>query len=317
MKSNEPSTPILPSNKLSPNMMRQGHASTLTLGIYNTSSPHTSRASSPAYNYDSRPSTPSEYLLIHLTNDDPTNALFLTSSGQTLFQSRTAYHRVRSTCHDNPNHKLSRTSSVSSSEEEDVTPLVTRVSRRYGKTARAVREAALMLGDKESAEEGLLIAEMEWLTRTQSSRIRFGDGLAVNKQNVVDVRVDEFLKSTNGRYVIKPIWSTYRLPAFLSSGFSKMFATPDGRTYKWKTDSQFSAPAELVECDEGRRVSGPLVVFQPGYQQDAKSTLRVATRLLPIIDQIIVTWVIMERERRTLSSISARSSTSGSSSGSV
>jgi hypothetical protein len=93
---------------------------------------------------------------------------------------------------------LSPSSSTSSSSH---TPLLTRVSRLYGNTARAIREAAIKRGDDRSAEEGLFVAEMEWLSRTRSSRIRFGDGLAVNKQNAVDVRVDEFLKSTNGRYV--------------------------------------------------------------------------------------------------------------------
>ncbi|KIM30068.1 hypothetical protein M408DRAFT_15688 [Serendipita vermifera MAFF 305830] len=268
-----------------------------------SSSSHTSRASSPAYNHDTSPSTSSQHLIIHLSSDDPTNTTFSTSAGQTLYQSRTAPHRVRSVLHDDQHHMSrppipSRSSTCSDETIEDIigraiaAPLVTRISRRYGRTARALREAARMLGDEEAAEEGLLITELEWLGRTESSRIRFGDGLAVNKQNAVDVRIDAFLKSTNGR------------------GFSKMFATPDGRTYKWKTDTRFSMPAELVECDAGRRVSGSLVTFLPGCQDeddDGKrpGTLRVSTRLLPVIDQIIVSWVIMERERRIISTSSA------------
>jgi hypothetical protein len=107
-----------------------------------------------------------------------------------------------------------------------------------------------------------------------------------------------------------------------------MFATPDGRTYKWKTDTNYSEPAHLVECDGGNRVSGPLVTFHLGTgrvqggaavererRDDAgvfgervmrdemppsSSSLRVATRLLPVIDQILVSWVIMEKERRSM-----------------
>ena len=135
-----------------------------------------------------------------------------------------------------------------------------------------------------------------------------------------DRRVSKGHKWTVRRRVISAIWSLINMAS--SSGFSKMFATPDGRTYKWKTDTQFSSPAELVECDAGRRVSGSLVTFQSGSQHGSGcaqglGSLRIATRLLPIIDQIIVSWVIMEKERRSLSLSRSRSSSSGSSSGSI
>lgn len=117
-----------------------------------------------------------------------------------------------------------------------------------------------------------------------------------------------------------------------------MFATPDGRTYKWKTDATYGQPAYLVECDGGRRVSGPLVTFHygagsgstgmetetgaKGLERDAcedgavapSSSLRVATRLLPVIDQILVSWVIMEKERRSMGMPSSASSSSSPSS---
>jgi hypothetical protein len=76
-----------------------------------------------------------------------------------------------------------------------------------------------------------------------------------------------------------------------------MFAAPDGRIYKWKSD--VDSPAELVECEAGYRISRPLVTFQSGLLHDGTSSLRIATCVLPIIDHIVVSWVIMERERRT------------------
>jgi len=102
-----------------------------------------------------------------------------------------------------------------------------------------------------------------------------------------------------------------------------MFATPSGRTYKWKTDATYSQPAYLVECEGGRRVSGPLVTFQcgpgEGGSMDSEVVedgngplLRVATRLLPVIDQILVSWVIMERERRLMTTPSSSPPWSGS-----
>lgn len=74
-----------------------------------------------------------------------------------------------------------------------------------------------------------------------------------------------------------------------------MFATADGRVYKWKAD--VGAPAYLIECEEGRRVSAPLVTFQEGKDGEM-SCLNISTCVLGIVDQIIVTWIIMERERR-------------------
>lgn len=75
-----------------------------------------------------------------------------------------------------------------------------------------------------------------------------------------------------------------------------MFAAPDGHIYKWKADVDF--PAELVECEDGRRISGRLVTFQNGSIYGGMSSLRISTSVLHIIDHIIVSWVIMERERR-------------------
>lgn len=195
-------------------MMRTGHASTMTLGIYDTPSASSLSLSRPSYNCDTRPNTPSQYLTIYLSNDDPTDALFVTASGQTLYQSRTAPLRVYSPCPFSQNsfsNEEALSPSSSSSGSSSHTPLVTRVSRLYGTRARSVREAAIKRGDRESAEEGLLVAELEWLGRIRSSRIRFGDGLAVNKQNAVDVRVDEFLKSTNGRYASVSLPTTQTL----------------------------------------------------------------------------------------------------------
>jgi hypothetical protein len=138
-----------------------------------------------------------------------------------------------------------------------------------------------------------------------------------------------------------------------------MFATSDGRTYKWKAGAPGDS-AELFECASGKRVSDllassnprapsppsasalptppptpPIILSPPpaaaahfaaaaaaspspslspasarGFevpsislsepetrQEGEKPTLRVHTSVLNLVDQIIVTWVIMERER--------------------
>jgi hypothetical protein len=124
-----------------------------------------------------------------------------------------------------------------------------------------------------------------------------------------------------------------------------MFATSDGRTYKWKAGCPGDS-AELFECASGKRVSGllassnpttstssplptppptPPIILTPtptatppcsapasagGFgvpsislsepetrQEGEKPTLRVHTSVLDLVDQIVVTWVIMERDR--------------------
>ena len=130
------------------------------------------------------------------------------------------------------------------------------------------------------------------------------------------------------------------------SGQSRMFATSDGRTYKWKAGHPGDS-AELFECASGKRVSGllassnpstspssplptppptPPIILSPsprpaplqcaspaivaGFevpsislsepetrQEGEKPTLRVHNSVLNLVDQIVVTWIIMEYDR--------------------
>src|SRR5258706_3190822 len=126
-----------------------------------------------------------------------------------------------------------------------------------------------------------------------------------------------------------------------------MFATSDGRMYKWKAGCPGDS-AELFECASGKRVSGllassnpsmspssplptppptPPIILSPspppatlqctsspatvgGFevpsislsepetrQEGDKPTLRVHTSVLNLVDQIVVTWIIMEYDR--------------------
>lgn len=128
------------------------------------------------------PEDASEYITIYLTEDDPTNTTFISSSGKQLYQ-------TSSTGGSKSSHKTSDTSTQR--------PHTTRVSRLYGKAARAAttEHASLEAG----TAHGLTLAEMEWLKRTKASRVRFSSGSVPSKQYIVDLRVDEFLKSTKGR----------------------------------------------------------------------------------------------------------------------
>lgn len=140
-----------------------------------------SAPSTPSYessNYDhSMTCSTTEHISIFLTDDDVTNTLFVSSTGQHLYRAHSA-----------GGFKCTQ-------------PHITQVTRLYGSAAHAAREEALRSGD--AFCEGLLLAEMEWLRRTRASRIRFGGG-ARSKQYAIDVRVDEYLKSTKGRFVVHP-----------------------------------------------------------------------------------------------------------------
>ncbi|KAG8806159.1 hypothetical protein FRC18_006265 [Serendipita sp. 400] len=212
--------------------------------------------------YDDGQLDSSPQLCIYLSTEDPTETVFFTSSGQKLYKTKCFIKTYDA-----------RPTTASSTK----TSYCTRVVRLYGKTARAVKEAKERRGLKNV--EGLTVAEMEWLERTRSSRIRFGRAAGSSKHDVVDVRVDEFLKNTKGR------------------GQSAMFASSEGKIYKWKAYKDY--PVELVECEDGRRISHPLVTYHEAAEGDGGfAHLRVSTSVLPIIDQVIVSWVIMERERR-------------------
>ncbi|KAG8814355.1 hypothetical protein FRC17_001150 [Serendipita sp. 399] len=137
------------------------------------------------------PSSSSSHFCIYLTTDDPTETVFVTSNGQRLYKSKS----FMKTYDARPCTATMKTS------------YRTRVVRLYGKTARAVKEASERRRGSSSskknatsaAAEGLVVAEMEWLERTRSSRIRFGRGAGSSRHDAVDVRIDEFLKNTKGR----------------------------------------------------------------------------------------------------------------------
>ncbi|CCA74768.1 hypothetical protein PIIN_08726 [Serendipita indica DSM 11827] len=241
-------------------------------------SPSSSSRQSPRSSLDSFDEPwfePTDYFRIDISSEDPTNASFTTETGKTLYRTVSFQEPIGS-----------RPSTASSMKP----PHITRVSRLYGNTARAAREAASKrrggAGNGSShattsaaAEIGLMVAEMEWLEKTRSSRIRFGRRLGSPKHDVVDVRIDEFLKNTKGR------------------GQSTMFAAADGRIFKWKANG--NAPVELIQCERGRRVSTPLVTYQEANPEEGTAAcLHVSTSLLSMIDQVIVSWVIMERDRR-------------------
>ncbi|PVF92849.1 hypothetical protein CPB86DRAFT_147247 [Serendipita vermifera] len=287
----------------------------------------------------SHPSKP-ESLTLYLTNDDPTNMTLYTLEGHKLYKvSSSIRHTISppTTAQLVPSPQTAST--VFDANGSYVKSHITRVSRLYGSSARAARQAVIAAtpeGTRRRAAsnastgggctgsgdpiniDGLMVAEMEWMEKTRSSRIRFGvapsgsqklSSPATSPQSdtagsyaapVIDVRVDEFLKSTNGR------------------SFSRMFATSDGKIYKWRTEprpthpsyatvpdssSHLSVPTlQLVELHPSRHSSGPpLVTFRHGDESmNRPSSLHVSTSVLSIIDQIVVSWVIMERERRCI-----------------
>jgi hypothetical protein len=310
-----------------------------------------------------------ESLTLYLSNDDPVNTTLYTSDGHKLYQvSSSIRHTITPPTSQLPSPKNSST--IFDSNGTYAKSHITHVSRLYGNSARAARQAviATSAGTRRRASsnastggigcdpiniDGLMIAEMEWMEKTRSSRIRFGVApsgsqkhcSAANPQSdtagnygapLIDVRVDEFLKSTNGRYVSPQSVFPSFLPLIRISlfygcmglityaiffriynrSFSRMFATSDGKIYKWRTeprpiqssysnapDSHLSVPTlQLVELHPSRQSSGPpLVTFRHGdASMNRPSSLRVSTSVLSIIDQIVVSWVIMERERRCI-----------------
>jgi hypothetical protein len=68
------------------------------------------------------------------------------------------------------------------------------IRRLYGRSAQASTTS-------KQTQDGLVLAEIEWMDRVRSSRIRF-------KGVDVDVRIDEYLKETRGgRSVLAPFRS--------------------------------------------------------------------------------------------------------------
>jgi hypothetical protein len=122
-----------------------------------------------------------EYITLYLANDDPINTAFVSSSGKRLYQVSSVGGSSSSSKTPDPGNQR---------------PHITRVSRLYG---RAAMKATL---SDDGFAHGLTLAEMEWLKRTKASRIRFCSGSVPSKQYTVDLRVDEFLKSTKSRYVL-------------------------------------------------------------------------------------------------------------------
>lgn len=116
-----------------------------------------------------------ETISLFLTRDDPNETVFVAGNGRLLYKS----------------------TSTKASEADERKPHTTKVCRLYGRTAQEASSRAVQLG--QNPDDGLIIAEMEWLKRIGSSRIRFGN--ETNQQHVVDVRIDEFLKSTSGGFV--------------------------------------------------------------------------------------------------------------------
>jgi hypothetical protein len=55
------------------------------------------------------------------------------------------------------------------------------IRRMYGRSARTTKQQ----------KDGLILAEIEWMDRVRSSRIKFKNG-------DVDVRIDDYLKETRG-----------------------------------------------------------------------------------------------------------------------
>ena len=242
---------------------------------------------------------PDTYFPLHLSTPNPLKAVFRGPDGRALFSTST----------------------------DGRTTVIRRI---YGRSAKTIRQQ----------QDGLVLAEIEWMDRVRSSRIRF-------KGVDVDVRIDEYLKETRGGRSVPRFPNTPRLcigskcatnALFVCSGQSRMFATSDGRTYKWKAGCPGDS-AELFECASGKRVSGllassnpsmstssplptppptPPIILSPAptaalqcsfevpsislsepeqRREGEKPTLRVHTGVLNLIDQIVVTWIIMERDR--------------------